>query len=157
MTGMISPWWDATEAPGLSSQWRIYITAVQTAGNYATIKEIEMRATSGGADQCNGGNATASSYNTLGTPFLPSLAFDNDTSNNSVWQAHGSSLPQWISYIFPNSVDVTEVTIMSWSTAGDAPKSFDIQYFDGTDWQTMWSETNVTGWTSNQVRTFTKP
>lgn len=136
--------------------WRIYVIAINTAGNYCETTEIQMRSSPGGADQCNGGIATASS---LFSGLPPAEAFDNSTSTG--WSSSGSSpMPQWIAYQFTAPVNIVEVTVQAARTAviTRSFKTMKIQKSaDGVTWEDVWQPADQTAWTASQVRTLTKP
>ena len=135
--------------------WRLNITAVNDV--FTSIAELEFRATPGGADQANGGTATASSwFDGVASP--PSKAFDNNAGVGSSWLTLlADTPPQWISYHFLTPVSVQQISITVY-TGSWAPKSWDIQYSaDGVSWTTAWSVADQTGWTNNSTRVFTAP
>lgn len=138
--------------------WRLWITE----GNSATavdIAELQMRATSGGANQCSGGTASASDSNGSGTN--ADKAFDGTTTTS--WQSHAfPTLPLWIKYAFAAPVTVTQVALTWGSFFAYAPKTFDIQYSDdNATWFTAWSSTGfvspVTGTTYTSTEGTTVP
>lgn len=130
-----------------STRWRIQINAVQTGGAWASIKELEMRATAGGPDQCTGGAPSASS----GTA---ANAFDDSTA--TFWQASGATLPQWIEYDFGTPVTVEQISIVAPGAAGDSPTNIDVQYWNGSTFVTYWN-TTPTAWTASETRVLTNP
>ncbi|MBF0613101.1 MAG: discoidin domain-containing protein, partial [Magnetococcales bacterium] len=111
--------------------WRLYITeGFGASGNlgYYAISEIEMRATSGGADQCNGGTATA--HDSYSATYAPSKAFDNLISS-TWWASYTNNPVDWIKYAFASAVDVTELAITNRNlTTNYPPKSFKLQWSD---------------------------
>lgn len=145
----------ANPDPVSARYWRIFITETRTtsANFFASIAEIEMRATPGGADQTGSGTAYASSE----TANTASQAFDNNPSTR--WaSASGESAPQWIGYDFGSAVSVAQVTIQAGSGAGipdRAPRSFEVQYSaDGSTWETAASFSNESEWTAGEVRAY---
>lgn len=137
------------------SYWRIYITAGVGSGStagYYTIGEIEMRATPGGADQCNGGTATAHDY--YSATYAPAKAFDNNT---TTWWASFTSNPiGWIKYAFASGVDVGEIAITERNTTPPnfAPKDFQLQWSDdNTNWTTVRAWRGVT-YNQGETKTF---
>lgn len=133
--------------------WRINVSANDGSINFLAIAEVEMRASVGGADQCTGGTATASS-NDATTP--PANAFDN--SNSTVWSTPNLTLSGWLRYQFASAVDVAEYTIRSHPTSGGqnrSPKDFTLEWSDnGTSWTVADTRANVTGWTYGETKTF---
>lgn len=122
--------------------WRINIFARNNAssGN-VSIAEIEMRATVGGADQCNGGTASASSTN--GTA-VADRAFDNAT--GVAWES--LVCPVWIMYEFVDPVDVAEIQIWPRSALYSfSPKDFALEFSDdGVNFTAAVYYSNVTDW-----------
>lgn len=134
--------------------WRIYISACHDPAGVASATEIEMRATSGGADQTSSAYASASSYNTGFGGLTPAKAFDNVTGFYNSWVASSSSLPQWIQQDFGAATTVAEIAYSCFTYQG-GPKDFDIQYSDdGSNWTTSKSYTGVTWSSSYQQQIF---
>lgn len=133
------------------SKCRLNCSAVQAAGsNWLTIAEMEMRAVIGGSTVTSGGTASASA-SAGGTP--ASNAFDGNPA--TVWQTGTATMPQWLEYDFPTAQTIKQVSIRGGPTAGDCPASFSIQHWNGTTWQTDWSETSP-DWGANYTRIFTQ-
>lgn len=145
----------ANPDPVSARYWRIFITETRTTSDtiFASIAEIELRATAGGADQTGSGTAYASSQTTN----TASGAFDN---NPATWWSSGSneSAPQWIAYDFGSAVSVAQITIQSGNTAAlaaRAPRSFEVQYSDdGSTWETAVSFSNESAWATGEVRAY---
>jgi hypothetical protein len=133
--------------------WRLYITSSNDGGAqvFVRIHEIEMRASAGGPDQCNGGTVIYSDYNTLADG-VPANAFDNNINSN--WKSNGvPGVIHWIGYDFGEPVDVAEISITTQGT--ETPKTFAIQYSDdGTNWETVTTYDNQSGWTLDTPRLF---
>lgn len=137
--------------------WRIYITAANGSG-IAGLSEIELRATSAGADQTPG-VGTALSGGDFSAGFAKANAFDNTTSE---WAS--LTLPGWIGWDAGVSpIDVFEFTITSRTTDAvngplQAPKTFGLEWSDdAVTWYPRWAPSNQTGWTLSETRTFTDP
>jgi hypothetical protein len=133
------------------SYWRVNVSAIG-GGFYVQIAEVEMRATTGGADQCNGGTAIAS------VQAAPAGdAFDN--TQTTAWRGSaGPVLPAWIGYHFTSAVSVTEYTLANTSTADSPrmPTAWTLEYSDdGTTWTVADTRTGQTGWVDGQIRTYT--
>jgi hypothetical protein len=143
---------------GQRTRWRIYITDVD-GGAAVSINEIEFRATSGGADLCSGGTASASSE--FDVDRSVGYAFDNITGVTSNFWGSADGMPQWVRYDLANAAIVNEVTIHArndGNTFGQSPKNFEIQSStNGTAWDTEWTVTGSTGWAAGETRTFTRP
>lgn len=123
-----------------SDQWRILFKTNGGDGRVG-VGEIEMRAFPTGPDLTVDGTASVSSVY-QGTA---SNVFDNN--NATVWMANGVN-GQWAAYAFPEPVTIEYLLIRSITDAGYAvttgPKSFDVQYLDGSDWVTYWSWDGMT-------------
>jgi F5/8 type C domain len=135
--------------------WRINVSQNNGDSEYLQIAEIEMRATAGGADECNSGLPLASSF----LPgYAPPVAFANDGSTTS-WATQRYALSGWIGYKFPTTVTVAQYTIQSLSSLPNrAPKAWTLESSsDGITWTPVETRENQTGWTANQIRTFTVP
>jgi len=140
------------DAGAAGTVWRIHVTAVGGGGTIA-ICEVEMRASSGGADQCTGGVALASS--TFQTS-IANLAVDNNTSTSTFFATHTySPTPGWFAYKFPSAVSVAELTIKardsSWQS--QAPVDFTLQKWNGSGWDTMLTQTGLS-WSAGETKTF---
>jgi len=90
--------------------------------------------------------------------FPAAYAFDD--SQSSTWLAPKSGSP-WIKYIFAQSVQVGAYKVMgfsslaSGSTQGRAPKAWSLQASnDGTNWTTLDTRSNQTGWGDQEDRQF---
>lgn len=131
--------------------WRIFITANNGNANFTSIAEMEMRLTAGGATQCVGGTAAASSsyFNDNG-----SRAFNGSTlALNNTWVTTlNTAPPHWCRYDFGSGVtkQIQEVAIFPEDGAlNRAPRDFDIQSSDdASTWETVKSFTGITGWTA---------
>lgn len=140
---------------GKHTRWRIFFTGPATSYyGHAQAAEIEMRATIGGADQCNGGAAIASGYV---SPYTPDKAFNNSVASiYDNWGSGAAATGGWIGYVFPAPVQVAEfyfypsnVVSPSWPTA------FALEYSDdGLVWSRVKEYTGLT-WSSNTPQTFT--
>lgn len=126
-----------------STQWRLYFPHSRTAANPATnvttvvFYEIEMRGAIGGADQCNGGSADASSVGS-GNGGSAANAFDN-SDVTVFWSSSTGTIggAEWIRYTFPTAVTVEELRLFFYGQ-NNLPTEIDIQYWDGAAWQTYW-------------------
>ena len=142
----------ASAASGIVARryWRIYITANNGDASFTSIAEMEMRLTAGGATQCVGGTAAASSsyFNDNG-----SRAFNGSTlALNNTWVTQSVAPPHWCRYDFGAGVtkQIQEVAIFPETGLLDrAPRDFDIQSSDdASTWETVKSFTGITGWTA---------
>lgn len=155
---LLSPYRFAADGGGggaAHSRWRILITAGMHP-SYISVAELEIRATSGGANQCSGGSPSASGQ--YDSTYSAEKAFDGVAS--TMWAKPGVS-GSWLAYQFAAPVECTQIAIKSdnWSFGGNvAPLSFTVQYSDdGVAWTNWWSVVNSQSLTSGEVRVFTKP
>ncbi len=127
--------------------WRINVSS-NNGGSFLSIAEVEMRATVGGADQCNGGTASVSSS----AASSGADAFDNDPVTR--WSTN--AYPSWLQYQFLSPVDVAQYTIQVHNTDGTrAPKDWTFEYSDnGSTWTVADTRVNETGWTAGQIRSY---
>lgn len=134
--------------------WRLNVTANNGDITFLAIAEIEMRAILGGADQCSGGVASASSADATSPA---SNAFDNDTTTR--WSTVTSTLTGWIRYQFASPVDVVQYTIRAHPTAPTrSPKNWTLEWSDdGTTWVVVDTHTDVDAWANGEVRVFNVP
>lgn len=132
---------------GISTKWRLAMSGkAETGGNTYSVPECEMRATAGGADQCIGGTATASStWVPYPENYSASYAF-NDTLLYGYWSSYYLNAstnpnPIYLQYEFPSPVSVTQVALFK--GVGDyggtlsAGPSISLQYWDGVEWVTV--------------------
>lgn len=129
--------------------WRVLNLSSPTTG-FAVV-EIEMAATPGGADLCNGGTASAG----LNGADSPNNAFDNNTSTR--WLGDPNLVAgNWLQYDFGAPVEIGEVRITARSDfPNDAPRAF---LFCGSDDGITFTAGQVfrTGsWTAGQQKAFT--
>ena len=138
----------------LSDQWRLSFT--DGADSELQLLEVQMRGTAGGANQCTGGSASASSSD---GSYPPANAFDGLYPAGGYWRTAGNTNGDgaWLQYTFAAPVTVAEIMIcQNWVNCG--PRVFDVQYWDGAAWQTHWTVT--TGpWNgaAQEARVMTKP
>ncbi|WP_169307367.1 discoidin domain-containing protein [Chitiniphilus eburneus] len=127
--------------------WRIHITA--TNGGTASIQEIELRATPGGADLTTPATPVTASSQYSGNQAV--AAVDNlFDSNVRAWVASSANLPQWLTFDLGTAVTVAEVAIAARNHPSgpvSAPRDFTIQYSrDGDTWSTAASYSGVGAW-----------
>ena len=142
-----SPW-------GAHAFWRLDMLA-SVYGSYYSLAELEFRAVPGGADQANGGTATASSVYS-GT--IPDYGFDNNTT--TLYHTNGSG-HQWLSYQFPQPVNVGQISILARSdnAQSQTPRQFSLRWSDssGGPWRTVFYKPNEINWGLGEQRTYTDP
>ncbi len=122
---------DAGDGPHL--HWRVLVNAVAAAGTRVLIGDLDMRATPGGADQCNGGTPYASSS---WSSFTSDRGFNNNTTNDGWISNYGDYVGSWLAYQFAAPVFVQEVvwygTVLFGTTTMTA---FTLQFSDdGVAW-----------------------
>lgn len=126
--------------------WRIEWVA---SSDRPAIAEVEMRTTPGGADQCSGGTASASSYSYFGSGD-PAYAFDNDL--NTRWLSNFGASPEWLQYDFGSGNDKEIVEIKLTSEAGawaGSPTAGRVLYSDdGSSFTEAWTF-STPGWRGN--------
>lgn len=153
-------WPIAAPGPTPHAYWRIYITA-NNGATLTAIQEVEMRASIGGADQCDGGSPSASSQ--FQTSFSPDKAFNNihDGSNECWGTTAAGSVPSWLQYHFASAVVVTELAMWPEGAAtnlGRAPKDFKLQWSDdGSSWNDALTVAGATAWTVGSANTYAVP
>lgn len=98
------------------------------------------------------GTASASSDN--GSGYAAWKTMDND---NATYWATNNTTTGWIRYQFPAAHIVVKYTMTASSAlTSSTPKNWTFEGSnDGTNWTTLDTQTNQTGWTSNQKRTYT--
>lgn len=140
---------------GAHKYWRTLFLA-NSGGAVYGFGELEMRATPGGATQCAGGTASASS---TFSGLSPANLFDGTAS--TVWgNASGVGLCHWVEYAFPSPVSVGQVAMRARNDAGypQAPTDVIVEFSDDdTKWHYAWHFTTPANWTQNELRTFTDP
>lgn len=129
-----------------------YLRLVCTrAGSVVGIREIEARATVGGADQCSGGTASSSGDYSPGN--AAAYAFDDATYTLWASDSGTAGTTAWIQYAFASSVTIAEIEVSSYLT-GYAASQIEIQISDnGTDWTTTDTYSGLS-WSSDEVKTF---
>lgn len=124
---------------------------VGAVSDFLIIREIEMRATVGGADQCTGGTAFASS-DLGGGSWVPANAFDNSSAEWST--TSGQDVNSHIGYQFASPVVVEEFTVQVSTDANLVPRSLVLEYSDNGTNYTPVAEATLLSWTSTEIKTF---
>lgn len=137
--------------------WRIYSIINRGSATYTQFAEIELRATSGGADQTTtGGGPVSFSHALQAGSAAGTVANDGTTTFAQI----ADTTNVWWRYDFGagNEKDITEVAI--WGAVGAAnraPGQFAVQYSDdGTSWTDAWL-CSASSYTENVAQVFTKP
>lgn len=133
--------------------WRVNITAANT---HPSVAEVEMAATTGGANIATGGTPIASgSY--PGAQHVPANAFNGVLDASDCWASDNASAG-WIGYDFGTPVIVKEVRICARNSYGQSPRDFTIEHSnDGVSWTPVASYTNVTSWPAYTLVPFAVP
>ena len=140
--------------------WRMFFTeSNDTVQNkYISISEINFRSIIG-TDSTMSGTITASStFVYSGVTYYASNATDNDA--NSAWiTAAGLHISSWWQIQFAEPTEVKQVKFQAYPTTAGAIQMFKSGYLqrsnDGTNWTTVMTISNQTGWTPGEIRTFT--
>jgi hypothetical protein len=125
--------------------WRVRMPWANGSPYY--LAEIEMRATEGGVDQCEGGTASAFSGAS------PSALFDNSTSTAWLSATSDGTDFGWVQYQFPAPVQVTEIAITAYSIAARTPRVVALQYSnDGVTWAEWAHWSGLTSWADHETK-----
>lgn len=154
------------ENSGNYSEYRINIT--ENNGHwYTSVGEIEMvEGDSDGPSDVKlniiptmtsneSSNGIATAISEFGSSYAAYKAFDHINSEQS-WITNGS-VEGWLAFEFPLSTTVRSYKIMpryDETTIGSAPKSWTFEGYNGSDWQVLSSESNVTDWQVNESKIF---
>lgn len=140
--------WPQDTSGGKYKAYRLNVSA-NNGDTFTYIQEMEMRATVGGADQCNGGRAFGS-HASGGEE--PAKAFDNADGNNYDMFSPNTG---YLAYGFPVPVAVAQYRVRSISTSARAPKDWTFQGSnDGSSWTTLNTQTNQT-WSPPENKDYT--
>lgn len=134
--------------------WRLNLTAPVSGTAYG-VAEITMAIVAGGANQCTGGTAAAST--SYSGSYLPANAFDANAT--TFWASAGSSAAEWISYDFGVGItrDIVEFSFQNRPDGipSQTPYTGALQWSDdNTTWTTTISFTGSTSPTTAQIQTF---
>ena len=138
--------------------YRVYITAVNGDANWMGVIELELMESVGGSNIAVG-NVTGSASNQNS---VAGLAFDGLYGHLEGWNYNfGGVLPQWLQADFGagKGRNIVQYKMGSYnsvnSTAARSSKDWLFQRSnDATNWETISSITNQTGWTFAEMRTF---
>ena len=141
----------ATGALTAHRYWRVRAFSINM--SILSLRELEFRATVGGATQTTGGTALASS-SFSGT--TPANAFDGaatEWSSNTGDVSSGDGA--WIGYQFAAPVSVREIALTAHSLTGEGLRAGFVEYSDdGVLWRRAWRLPAQTAWTAGQQRIF---
>lgn len=138
--------------------WRVRSTDTNIAGDYMACTELELRATSGGSDQCD--SATITSSAEIGG-YEASNAVDNNTS--TFWTTGGSEpisgLGHYLQAVFGSDTSVNQITYqVRPDTYREDPNNLFIDSsINGLGWIREWSHSSIGTWTAGETKTFTRP
>ena len=132
--------------------WRIFITSNNGSAAYVQVQEIELRATNGGADITNPSTPVAVSSSSSPAASL----VDNELS--TCWNsAEYATTNQWIRIDLSSPYSISQIAIASGGGLGNSssPKNFSVQgSSDGSNFTTLATFSDVTGWESGTLRSF---
>lgn len=140
---------------GAHRYWRVHMARSNSGSSTFSAAEVEMRATPGGADQCNGGTASAHS---VFSGFPASLAFDNNAA--TLWSANGGTSDGWLKYDFGTPVTVSEVMIQARNDSNftQTPRWGQIEFSDdNVRWSTAWSYAMASSYSAGLSQVTTDP
>lgn len=140
--------------PSTGSRWRVRITANSGSGVVGFTK-VEMRAASGGPDQCVGGQVFGDSE--YSSSYSREYAFD---SSSSEWATGGLENPPWIAYDFLTQVEIVEVALTS-RGGGDGlqtSSTFSFERWNAATrvWDVVWTASGG-AFGGSQTKVFTRP
>jgi hypothetical protein len=144
---------DTPTMNGADTFWRVRSTTVDGGAEFG-VAEIQFRTTGGGADQATGGKAFANRSQDPGN-FLPGYAFDDNAASR--WASVSGGVAGWIGYRWASAKSIVEAAVTARNDGfhSQAPKDFVIEYWDGSAYQTAYTSSSETGWTSGETRVFT--
>ncbi|MBF0358954.1 MAG: discoidin domain-containing protein [Magnetococcales bacterium] len=132
--------------------WRITVTqSTSGATNTVSLYEVEMRGVVDGADQCNGGTASASHNDSTSYKL-----FENNTSE--YWSNGAPSTTCWFQYDFASGdVEIKQLLFIP-RYSSQSPKDFTISSSDnGIDWSEEAAWSGMTDWTGGVGKTIDIP
>ena len=132
-------------------RWRVKITA--GSGGNGGFRELEMRTSVGGADECTGGEAFSSNW--YNTSYYPANAFDNNTGTEWASSNGGGSVGDWIAYDFYTQKEIVEVVVNNRNTV-TSTLSFERWNASTRTWDVVWSSGSY-NFTAGTPVTFTRP
>lgn len=143
-----------TPAAGAHRAWRLLVDTAT--GTNLQLNEIELRLTSGGADQVPA--LTSDVANANGR-----IIFSAESGGNEAWRVFDNTTGTWfvspganayIGYIFPTAQAITEMAITLSSRTDRAPKDIRIQSSDDAiNWTDEDTRTGLS-WTAGETKVF---
>lgn len=133
--------------------WRVNVTAIDGAGTLS-FADLQWRTSPGGADQSSGGTP----FSSRAVDFSHQADKLYDTNGTTYWGTTTGTVTGTPGYKFSSAKTIQEITITARTGSQTAtPKTFTVQYWDGSAWQTKWTVASSSGWSSGETRTFTDP
>lgn len=134
-----------------ADRWRVAITGVQSGALVASVGELDMMATIGGATVTTGGTAVAKTE--YGGGEIATAAFDG--LDSTWWSGASGDMPTWLEYQFAAPVAIVEVAMVARNDSYFylTPSTFTIEYWDGSAWQEI-SAVAAGTWSAGLRQTF---
>jgi hypothetical protein len=135
--------------------WRVRGARLQGGVGNFSISTLQMRSTSGGADQCSGGTAISDSVFDGTTP--ASNAFDGN--DGTLWSSTTGGSNHWIGYDFGSAVNINEVRIVGRSDyiLANGTSLVVESSDDASAWTQEWAHSLMGNWAAGEARVFTRP
>ena len=146
-----------SSAPASGTLWRLNISAVGTTATLAVIQEMEMRESVGGADVCTVANGFAYA-NTVYDDNFWSYSAQRAFDGTSVIWASQTLIPAKLYYCFSSEKDIAQYTIQARNDGGNidsSPKAWTLEKWTGSAWEVVDTQSDQTGWSHDEVRTYT--
>lgn len=144
----------ANPASGEYTYWRIRETATYGNGNLI-IQDLSMALTGGGADITDATRTNGMPITQL-TTVDPATAFDGGSTN---YTGVGTAGASWIGFLFDTPRAIHEVKIMAGTASADRCFRAGVIEASNTgktgEWTTMYTITDQSAWSVNEIRTFT--
>lgn len=150
----------AAPASGYHYAWRVFCVNNNGGTSGILVREIELRATAGGADQTANVGAdpgTASGRVIKSTEFASDEAWRAYDNTSGLWFSNGTT-NQYNGFVFPSPVKVEEITLQAHtSNMTRMVKDAHLDYSDddGATWTTQKTFASQTGWAAGEIRTLT--
>ncbi len=145
--------------------WRLYITAQVGTDNWMNLRQIALRATPGGVNQCIGAGGTAD-QNSVGVglaTYTAIHAFEETLATDGDYWHSGVNIggPWWASFDFGAGarVQVAELALTTTNAIpARGPKDFSLQFSrDGVNWLPVATYSGIVNWTLNVSQSFAIP
>lgn len=137
--------------------WRLFVIDNNNPGQVIVVGDVEFRETSGGPDLVDETQMTINSEGNAEGRWIANYSgggacFNADQTD--YWTGN-SGVTDWVGWVFPDPVIVTEVAITGPDVdglLGHQPRNMTLDYWDGTAWVTKYTFAEETGWTRNETR-----